>query len=318
MFDMHRHCHYTLMVAALTVFAAAGCDSDDAPKAQAGGSGGGGSDAGSGGALAAGGGPGGNGSGGSGIGGSGGAGGGGAGGASGLCSFGNVPPDLTVYDRNDFNELTPNPWEVRTNQSDRGPELASTASPCGGGVARQWWSGVDDSWSPDYLGLPLPAPHRVFFGVVYRLSPEWDFGTGTGWTKWFTVINGEGNAWWGSAPPGAPDARTQAERFQLSPPGFSHQFSVGTRDTSAFATAPNIDNGEWMKLEMYLDLRPGEYAVRAWVNGTLVTDGVPDFDAPPTPLQELKLGSTLGGGSGLASLDERYWAEYALVETFVP
>ncbi len=240
------------------------------------------------------------------------------GGTSDLCTFTNVPDGFGLADRNDFTELTPEGWNIRTNQSDRPPELVETASPCGGSVARQWWSGVDDTWSPDYLGVELPSPTQVFFGVVYRVSPEWDAGEGPGWTKWFTVINGEGNAWWGSAPPGAPGERTMTERFQFAPPGFSHQFAAGTRDTSAFATEPIITHGEWVKLELFLDLREGNYAVRAWVNGTLVTDGVPEFDVIPSPLQELKLGSTLGGGSGLTTLDERYWAEYDVVATYVP
>ena len=109
--------------------------------------------------------------------------------------------------------------------------------------------------------------------------------------------------------------RNPTQRGQTEAPGFSHQWTSGTRDTQTF-TQPWFDNGEWVKLEMYINLRPGEERVRAWMNDVLVLDGVPDWGGSTPPIGELKLGSTLGGGSGLPTLDVRYYADYALVETY--
>ena len=229
-------------------------------------------------------------------------------------SFNNIPSGMPMIDSNNFTELRAPGWDIAFNQSDRSPEIVNIPTPVDNSVIRQWWSGVPDSWSPHYPYLRTPQLNEAFFGVIFRLSPEWDWGTGNGWSKWFTVLSGAGNAWWGFVGPGG-IGRNPTQRGQTEAPGFSHQWTSGTRDTQTF-TQPWFDNGEWVKLEMYINLRPGEERVRAWMNDVLVLDGVPDWGGSTPPIGELKLGSTLGGGSGLPTLDVRYYADYALVETY--
>ena len=229
-------------------------------------------------------------------------------------AFTNVPSGLALHDRNNFTQLRPSGWDLRFNQSNRSPEIVSTTTPVDGTALRQWWSGVSDSWSPHYAKIDFPQTNEAFFGVIYRISPDWDWGTGNGWSKWFTVLSGAGNAWWGSAGPGGV-GRSATQRLQTQAPDFADQWQSGTQVVRAFRQ-PAVRNGDWMKLEMYINIRPGEYRVMAWVNDELVLDGVPNWSSPPA-IHQLKLGSTLGGGSGLPTLDSRYWAEYALVETYL-
>ena len=234
--------------------------------------------------------------------------------ASGDWTFTNVPSGLPLLDRNAFAELEAPEWGIRFNQSDRSPEIVSTQTPIDNTVLRQWWSGVPDSWSPHYAFINLPAVSEAFFGIIFRLSPNWDWGTGNGWSKWFTVLSGAGNAWWGFEGPGGV-GRNVTQRRQTLAPNFAHQWLAGTAATRAFIQ-PVFNNGEWVKIELYINTRPGEERVRAWMNGELVLNGVPQWGSSVPPIQQLKLGSTLGGGSGLPTLDSRYFADYALVESY--